>query len=121
MKTWIKVGMTLAFALGATLASAQPSMPADNMTPYRTLAADTLAAFNAHDMTTAKKKARELEVAWDKDQKALEKKSPALWKQIDKAMDDFIKPIMKEKSPDAAKVKTTYDAFMTNLQGAVTR
>ena len=122
MKIWIRAGMTMTFALCLTIASwAQQSMPVDNMSPYRTLAADTLAAFNAHDMTTAKRKARELEVAWDKGEKALEKKSPALWTQIDKAMDDFIKPIMKEKSPDAAKVKTTYDAFIAKLQGAVTK
>jgi hypothetical protein len=114
--------MPVAFALFVTTASsAQSSMPADHMSPYRTLAADTLAAVNAHDMPTAKKKARELEVAFDKGEKALQKKSPALWGEIDKAMDDFIKPIMKEKSPDAAKVKTTYDAFIAKLQGAVTK
>jgi hypothetical protein len=112
--------MPMAFALCVTIASsAQQSN--DNMTPYRVLAADTLAAFNAHDMTTAKKKARELEVAWDKGEKALEKKSPALWGQIDKAMDDFVKPIMKQKSPDAAKVKTAYDGFIAKLQGAITK
>ena len=65
----------------------------DNMTPYRKLATDTLQAFKAHDMPTAKKKARELEVAWDTREKALQKKSPDLWGQIDKAMDAFIKPV----------------------------
>ena len=122
MKTWSTVAITVALALGMSIASsAQPSTATDNMTPYRTLAADTLAAFNAHDMPTAKKKARELEVAYDKGEKALQKKSPALWGEIDKAMDDFIKPIMKEKSPDAAKVKTAYDAFIAKLEGAVTK
>jgi hypothetical protein len=29
-------------------------------------------------------------VAWDTREKALQKKSPDLWGQIDKAMDDFI-------------------------------
>src|ERR1041385_3238528 len=88
----------------------------DAMTPYRKLAADTLTAFKTHDMTTAKKKARELEVAWDNGEKALQKKSPKVWDQIDKAMDDFIKPVMKDKSPDAAKVQTAYDAFLAKLQ-----
>jgi hypothetical protein len=122
MKMLIRVLMPMAFALSVTIASsAQSSMPADHMAPYRTLAADTLAAFNAHDMPTAKKKARELEVAYDKGEKALQKKSPAQWGEIDKAMDDFIKPIMKQKSPDAAKVKAAYDAFIAKLQGAATR
>src|SRR5471030_2292089 len=88
----------------STPAAGAPAV-GDNMTPYRTLAADTLTAFKAHDMPTTKKKARELEVAWDTREKALEKKSPDGWGQIDKAMDVFIKPVMQDKSPDAAKVQ----------------
>jgi hypothetical protein len=85
------------------------------MTPYRKLAIDTLQAFKARDMPTAKKKARELEVAWDTREKALKKKSPALWGQIDQAMDAFIKP-MQDKSPDPVKVQTAYDTFIAKLQ-----
>ena len=90
----------------------------DNMTPYRKLATDTLQAFKAHDMPTAKKKARELEVAWDTREKALQKKSPDLWGQIDKAMDAFIKPV-QDKSPDPAQIQTAYDTFIAKLQLAV--
>ena len=89
------------------------------MTPFRELAADTLQAFKAHDMPTAKKKARELEVAWDTREKALQKKSPDLWSQIDKAMDAFIKPVMQDKLPDPAKVQAAYDTFIAKLQLAV--
>ena len=132
MKAWIRIAMLVTLTVGGTIASsAQEPKPAvdqskpaagaaadDNMTPYRKLAADTLTAFKAHDMTTAKKKARELEVAWDSREKALQKKSPDLWGQIDKAMDAFIKP-MQDKSPDPAKVQTAYDAFIAKLQLAV--
>jgi hypothetical protein len=90
----------------------------DNMSPYRKLAGDALNAFQAHDMATAKKKARELEVAWDSHEKALQKKSPDVWGQIDKAMDDFIKPL-QGKSPDPAKVQAAYDTFISKLQLAV--
>src|SRR5258708_29950338 len=101
MKAWIRLAMLMTLIVcGTIVASAQAqklaaiqSKPAegaaadDNMTPYRKLAADTLQAFKAHDMPATKKKARELEVAWDTHEKALEKKSPDLWGQIDKAMD----------------------------------
>jgi hypothetical protein len=40
-----------------------------------------------------------------------------VWGQIDKAMDDFIKPL--GKSPDPAKVQAAYDAFIAKLQLAV--
>ena len=135
MKAWIGVTIAMALILCATIApSAEESKSAadaqakpaagavladDNMSPYRKLAADTLTAFKAQDMPTAKKKARELEVAWDKGEKTLEKKSPDVWKQIDKAMDAFIKPVMQNKSPDPAKVQTAYDAFIAKLQLAV--
>jgi len=93
----LSVGGTIALSAEEPKPAAAQSNPAvgaaaadDNMTPYRKLAADTLQAFKAHDMPTTKKKARELEVAWDTREKALQKKSPELWGQIDKAMDDFI-------------------------------
>jgi hypothetical protein len=133
MKAWSGIAMVMALTVCATLTSAahepQPAAdaqakpgagaPDDNMASYRKLAADTLTAFKAHDMPTAKKNARMLEVAWDKGEKTLEKKSPDVWGQIDKAMDAFIKPVMHDKSPDPAKVQTAYDAFIAKLQLAV--
>ena len=117
MKAWIRIAMLVTLTVcGTTASSAQE--PNDNMTPYRKLAADTLMAFKANDMPTAKKKARELEVAWDTREKALQKKSPDLWGDIDKAMDAFIKPV-QDKSPDPAKVQTAYDTFIAKLQLAV--
>lgn len=131
MRAWFRIAMLVTLTVCGTIASsAQEPKPAvdqakaagsagdDNMSPYRKLAADTLTAFKAHDVATTKKKARELEAAWDTREKALQKKSPDLWGQIDKAMDAFIKPV-QEKSPDPAKVQTAYDAFIAKLQLAV--
>ena len=133
MKAWIRIAMLMTLtACGTVISSAHEPKPAadlskpaadapavdDNMTPYRKLAADTLNAFQAHDMPTAKGKARELEVAWDTHEKALQKKSPDLWGQIDKAMDAFIKPL-QGKSPDPVKVQAAYDTFISKLQLAV--
>ena len=135
MKAWIRIAMLVTLTVCGTIASSakEPKPPLDlsnpaagaqaaddNMTPYRNLAADTLKAFQAHDMPTAKAKARELEVAWDTREKALEKKSPDLWDQIDKAMDAFIKPV-QGKSPDPAKVQMAYDTFIAKLQLAINR
>ena len=128
MKAWIRIAMLVTMTVSGTIASSaqapkpvaqeRPAAGDDNMTPYRKLATDTLQAFKAHDMPTAKKKARELEVAWDDREKALKKKSPDVWGQIDKAMDAFIKPV-QDKSPDPAKVQTGYDTFIAKLQLAV--
>jgi hypothetical protein len=133
MKAWMTLTTLATLTVCGTIASSagvlkpsvdqsKPAAPAaaadDNMTPYRTLAADTLKAFKAQDLPTTKKKARELESAWDSREKALQKKSPDLWGQIDKAMDGFIKPV-QEKSPDPAKIQTAYDTFIAKLQLAV--
>ncbi len=129
MHIYTRLALALALTVTGTVAvsaqndrpttpQAQATAATDSMTPYRTLAADTLAAFKAQDLTTARKKAKELETAWDKNEKALQKKSPDVWNQIDKAMDDFIKPLAG-KTPDAAKVQATYDAFIAKLQMAV--
>ena len=133
MTAWTKVAMLATFtACGSLALSAQEPKPAgepsklagaaasadDNMTPYRKLAAETLAAFKEHDMPTAKKKARELEGAWDAREKPLQKKSPDVWGQIDRAMDGFIKPV-QEKSPDPSKIQKAYDTFIAKLQLAV--
>ena len=90
----------------------------DNMTPYRNMATEALKAFKAHDLATARKRAKDLETMWDKNEKKLEKESPEVWKQIDQAMDDFIKPL-SGKSPDADKVQSTYDTFIAKLKLAV--
>ena len=134
MKASIRIAMLVTLTMCGTIApSAQEPKPAvdqskpaagaaatdDNMSPYRKLAADSLTAFKAHDMPTAKKKARELEVAWDTREKTLQKKSPDLWGQIDRAMDAFIKPVMQDKSPDPARVQTAYDTYIGKLQLAV--
>lgn len=90
----------------------------DSMTHYRELAAAALTAFKAGDMATAKTKARDLEKAWDGEQKALKASAPDVWKSVDDAMDAFIKPLMKGGSPDAASVQSTYDAFIAKLDAA---
>ena len=90
----------------------------DSMTRYRDLAGETLAAFKSGDKSAAKTKARDLEKAWDGEQKALKSKSPAVWTSVDDAMDAFIKPLMKGGSPDAAAVQAAYDAFIAQLDAA---
>jgi hypothetical protein len=94
------------------------SQAADSMSHYRTLAGEALSAFKSGDKAGAKTKARDLEKAWDSEQKALRAKSPDLWKSVDDAMDAFVKPLMKGGSPDAASVQAAYDAFIAKLDAA---
>jgi hypothetical protein len=95
------------------------------MGPYRALARLAYAAAQKGDGTTAAQLAKILERVWDKAEDyggdtALSKTNPALFKQADKAMDDFIAAVQAgEKTPaEAAKLKAAYGNYLEKLQEA---
>ncbi len=95
------------------------------MGPYRALAQLIFAAFQKNDVATAAELARILERVWDKAEDyggdtALSKTNGKVFDEIDKAMDQFITPLVeyKTKAPDAAKVKAAYNAYLEKLAKA---
>ena len=93
------------------------------MGPYRALAQHAFAEFQKGDVTSAAMLARVLERVWDKGEDyggdtALKKTHPDLFEEIDKAMDDFITPLTeyRTKTPDAARVKAAYTAYLEKLK-----
>jgi hypothetical protein len=95
------------------------------MGPYRALAQLIFAAFQKNDLATAAELGRVLERVWDKAEDyggdtALSKVNRKVFNEIDKAMDQFISPLVeyKAKAPDAAKVKAAYNAYLEKLAQA---
>jgi hypothetical protein len=93
------------------------------MGPYRALARLAYAAAQKGDMGAATQLAKILERVWDKAEDyggdtALAKTNPDLFKQADKAMDDFITAVQAgAKTPgDAAKLKGAYNNYLEKLQ-----
>ena len=93
------------------------------MGPYRALAQHAFAEFQRGDLATAAQLARVLERVWDKAEDyggdtALHKTHPDLFEEIDKAMDEFVNPLMeyKNKPPDAAHVKAAINAYLEKLK-----
>lgn len=105
-------------AAPASPPSEESAAATDAMTPYRTMATEVLKAFKADDMPTAQAKAKELQKAWDSGQKDLNSRSHDAWKAVDKAMDVFIKPIIKKAELDAATVQAAYKDFIAKLDAA---
>ncbi|HVS88563.1 MAG TPA: hypothetical protein VHF01_10140 [Candidatus Acidoferrum sp.] len=75
------------------------------------------------DAATAAQLARVLERVWDKAEDyggdtALAKTDHKLFDEIDKAMDQFVTPLVeyKTKPPDAAKVKAAYNTYVEKLR-----
>jgi hypothetical protein len=93
------------------------------MGAYRALAQHIYGDFQRGDMAAAAELSRVLERIWDKAEEyggdtALAKTNRKLFDDIDKAMDQFITPLMdaKGKAPDAAKVKAAFNAYLEKLK-----
>ena len=124
----LALGFVLAAASGAAVAQEKKVAQAngvDNskMGPYRALAQHIFGDLQKGDLTGAAEMSRVLERLWDKAEDyggdtALSKTNRKLFDDIDKAMDQFISPIMegKGKPPDAAKVKAAFNAYLEKLK-----
>ena len=123
------IALTLSSAMARSAVAQETHQPqtagVDNtkMGPYRALARLTYAAAQKSDGPAAAQLAKILERVWDKAEDyggdtALSKTNPGLFKQADKAMDDFITAVQAgAKTPaDAAKLKAAYNAYLEKLQ-----
>jgi hypothetical protein len=95
------------------------------MGAYRALAQHIYSDLQKGDVAAAAEMGRVLERVWDKAEDyggdtALSKTNHALFEEIDKAMDQFLTPIWeaKGKTPDLAKVKAAYNAYLEKLKRA---
>jgi hypothetical protein len=93
------------------------------MGAYRALARHIFAELQKGDLVTAAELSRVLERVWDKAEDyggdtALAKTNRQLFDEIDKAMDQYLSPILdaKGKQPDLAKIKTSYNAYLEKLK-----
>ena len=93
------------------------------MGAYRALAQHMYADFQKGDLAAAAELGTILERLWDKAEEyggdtALAKTNRQLFDEIDKAMDQFITPITesKGKSPDPARVKAAFNAYLDKLK-----
>ena len=123
------IALTLSSAMARSAVAQETHQPqtagVDNtkMGPYRALARLTYAAAQKGDGAGAAQLAKILERVWDKAEDyggdtALSKTNPGLFKQADKAMDDFITAVQAgaKTSADAAKLKAAYNAYLEKLQ-----
>jgi hypothetical protein len=131
----IRALLAVAFAFLAACAAASPSLAQDKkvaqkngvdvtkMGAYRALAQHMYADFQKGDLAAAAELGTILERLWDKAEEyggdtALAKTNRQLFDEIDKAMDQFITPITesKGKSPDPARVKAAFNAYLEKLK-----
>jgi hypothetical protein len=122
-------GFLLALAAGGSNPAQEKKAAQTNgvdntkMGAYRALAQHIQSDFQKGDTAAAAELSRVLERVWDKAEEyggdtALAKTNRKLFDEIDKAMDQFITPLMdaKGKATDPAKVKAAFNAYLEKLK-----
>jgi hypothetical protein len=131
----VRASLVLVFALLAACFASASGLPQEKkiaqkngvdvskMGAYRALAQHIYSDFQKGDLAGAAEMAQVLERLWDKAEDyggdtALSKTNRKLFDEIDKAMDQFISPITeaKGKSPDPAKLKAAFNAYLEKLK-----
>jgi hypothetical protein len=116
--------VALAFLAGSPIIGQQMTsvggVDDSTMGIYRALAQVSFAAYQRGDLASAAKAARAIDLVWDASEGDLKEASPALYEEIDGAMDSFIGPLIqaKKRPPDAKALKAAYDKYLEELKKA---
>lgn len=98
-------------------ASVATTVPIGDLTPLKTIAADTLKIVKTGDLAAAKTRVKDLETLWDKSAKTLKAANIDKWKVIDKALDTTFKTL-RAASPKATDSAAVLEALIATMDKA---
>jgi uncharacterized membrane protein YkoI len=96
--------------------TASQSQRLGDLSPFRTIAADTLAIVETGNLDHAKARIKDLETKWDRAEPKLRPRNPERWRAIDKAIDAALTQLRADR-PQAPAAKEA----LTNLLASFDR
>ena len=107
--------------LTLALSSGAPAQPAPNqnltqhdLSPFRTIAEDTLAIVSTGNLRRAKSRASDLEKSWDRAEATLRPRNPEQWRAIDRAIDLALLQLRAD-NPQVANAREAWQALLGEL------